>query len=61
MEAFIRALEPMSQRPHGQATIGVDTPIKTDYAFDPLPRSGRSPTLVDIRFEAVGKWTESTP
>jgi hypothetical protein len=33
-------------RPRGQATIGADTPIKTDYAFDPLPRSGRSPTLV---------------
>ena len=37
------ANEPKAAR---QATIGVDTPIKTDYAFDPLRRSGRSPTLV---------------
>lgn len=46
MEGFIQALKLRSQRPHGQATIGSDTPIKTDYGFDPLPRSGRSPTLV---------------
>lgn len=45
-KAFIQALKLRSQRPHGQATIGADTLIKTDYAFDPLPRSGRSPTLV---------------
>jgi hypothetical protein len=32
----------MAQR---RATIGADTPIKTDHASDPLPRSGRSPTL----------------
>jgi hypothetical protein len=45
METFI-ALELRSPEPHGRATIGADTLIKTDDAFDPLPCSGRSPTLL---------------
>jgi hypothetical protein len=50
MEAFIQALKLRSQGRRGRATTDADTPIKTDYAFDALPRSGRSPTLVRDQF-----------